>query len=124
MSISVCSLSCPWVFLYSLHTRSPSQGVPVHDSLAVRLCNEILRDPKAPEVRLYTKSLSCLELSTEDSPLRKDLLLLLQEIQQVSNRAKQGKTSKTECDILLRFSNKNLLNLFNLLKENMESALY
>ncbi|XP_028832614.1 condensin complex subunit 3 isoform X2 [Denticeps clupeoides] len=56
------------------------QGLSVHDSLAVRLCNEILRDPLAPEVRLYTKCLSCLELSTEDCPTNKDLYELLQEI--------------------------------------------
>uniref|UniRef100_A0AAY4ATF0 Condensin complex subunit 3 n=1 Tax=Denticeps clupeoides TaxID=299321 RepID=A0AAY4ATF0_9TELE len=55
-------------------------GLSVHDSLAVRLCNEILRDPLAPEVRLYTKCLSCLELSTEDCPTNKDLYELLQEI--------------------------------------------
>lgn len=84
MYISVCFLS-----LFLLFPCSPSQGLSVHDSLAVRLCNEILRDPRAPEVRLYTKSLSCLELSSEDSPLRKDLLLLLQEIQQVCLRQKQ-----------------------------------
>lgn len=58
------------------------QGLSVHDSLAVRLCNEILRDPWASEVRLYTKCLSSLELSTEDGSLTRDLLLLLQEIQQ------------------------------------------
>uniref|UniRef100_A0AAY4AQQ2 Nuclear condensin complex subunit 3 C-terminal domain-containing protein n=1 Tax=Denticeps clupeoides TaxID=299321 RepID=A0AAY4AQQ2_9TELE len=58
-------------------------GLSVHDSLAVRLCNEILRDPLAPEVRLYTKCLSCLELSTEDCPTNKDLYELLQEILEV-----------------------------------------
>ncbi|XP_062386691.1 condensin complex subunit 3 isoform X2 [Sardina pilchardus] len=79
------------------------QGLSVHDSLAVRLCNEILRDPRAPEVRLYTKSLSCLELSAEDSPLRKDLLLLLQEIQEevkdkVCLRALEKIASRLKCD--------------------------
>uniref|UniRef100_A0AAR2JLH0 Nuclear condensin complex subunit 3 C-terminal domain-containing protein n=1 Tax=Pygocentrus nattereri TaxID=42514 RepID=A0AAR2JLH0_PYGNA len=45
-----------------------SQGVCVHDSLAVRVCNEILRDIDAPEVRLYCKTLSSLEISTEPGP--------------------------------------------------------
>ncbi|XP_063055418.1 condensin complex subunit 3 [Engraulis encrasicolus] len=58
------------------------QGLSVHDSLAVRLCDEILRDPKAPEMRLYTKCLSCLELSSEDGPHKNDLLLLLKEVQE------------------------------------------
>ncbi|KAJ8247413.1 hypothetical protein GJAV_G00246110 [Gymnothorax javanicus] len=61
------------------------EDVSVHDSLAVRLCNEILRDPTAPEVRLYAKSLGMLRLSPEDSTARKDLLLLLEEVQQVVN---------------------------------------
>ncbi|XP_076150905.1 condensin complex subunit 3 isoform X1 [Alosa pseudoharengus] len=79
------------------------QGLSVHDSLAVRLCNEILRDPRAPEVRLYTKSLSCLELSTEDGPLTKDLLLLLQEIQEevkdkICLRALEKITSRLKCN--------------------------
>ncbi|KAJ8339794.1 hypothetical protein SKAU_G00344270 [Synaphobranchus kaupii] len=61
------------------------QGISVHDSLAARLCNEILRDPTAPEVRLYAKSLSALQLSVEDGTSKKDLLLLLEEVQQEVN---------------------------------------
>ncbi|XP_029446285.1 condensin complex subunit 3 isoform X2 [Rhinatrema bivittatum] len=49
----------------------------VHDSLAIKLCNEILRDPTAPDVRIYAKALSSLELSKDS---RKDLLALLNEI--------------------------------------------
>ncbi|KAJ8399327.1 hypothetical protein AAFF_G00413650 [Aldrovandia affinis] len=58
------------------------QEMSVHDSLAVRLFNEILKDPTAPEIRLYAKSLSSLQLSLEDSTAKKDLLLLLEEVLQ------------------------------------------
>uniref|UniRef100_A0A672FJW4 Nuclear condensin complex subunit 3 C-terminal domain-containing protein n=1 Tax=Salarias fasciatus TaxID=181472 RepID=A0A672FJW4_SALFA len=53
------------------------QEVCVHDYLAVRLCGEMLNDPTAPEVRLYAKTLSSLDLS-RDETVRKDLLSLLQ----------------------------------------------
>lgn len=54
----------------------------VHDYLAVRLCGEMLKDPTAPEVRLYAKTLSNLELSREET-VRKDLQSLLQQLVQV-----------------------------------------
>uniref|UniRef100_A0AAY5F4K1 Nuclear condensin complex subunit 3 C-terminal domain-containing protein n=1 Tax=Electrophorus electricus TaxID=8005 RepID=A0AAY5F4K1_ELEEL len=54
----------------------------VHESLAVRLCNEILRDASAPEVRLYCKTLGCLEISTEPGPANNELQQLLTEILQ------------------------------------------
>ncbi|TKS68157.1 Condensin complex subunit 3 [Collichthys lucidus] len=54
----------------------------VHDYMAVRMCGEMLKDPTAPEVRLYAKTLSNLELS-RDETVRKDLLTLLQKIAQV-----------------------------------------
>ncbi|XP_037327621.2 condensin complex subunit 3 [Pungitius pungitius] len=54
----------------------------VHDYLAVRMCGEMLKDPTAPEVRLYAKTLSNLELSRGDT-VRKDLLTLLQQLVQV-----------------------------------------
>uniref|UniRef100_A0A8C4IU00 Non-SMC condensin I complex, subunit G n=1 Tax=Dicentrarchus labrax TaxID=13489 RepID=A0A8C4IU00_DICLA len=54
----------------------------VHDYLAVRMCGEMLKDPTAPEVRLYAKTLSNLELS-RDETVRKDLLTLLQQLVQV-----------------------------------------
>ncbi|XP_030421268.1 condensin complex subunit 3 isoform X2 [Gopherus evgoodei] len=53
------------------------QDLTVHDSLAVKICNEILIDPTAPDVRIYAKSLSSLELSKY---FTKDLLVLLDEI--------------------------------------------
>lgn len=58
------------------------QEVCVHDYLAVRMCGEMLKDPTAPEVRLYAKTLSNLELS-RDEPIRRDLLVLLQQLVQV-----------------------------------------
>ncbi|KAL1790347.1 condensin complex subunit 3 [Sigmodon hispidus] len=60
------------------------QALTVHDSLAIKICNEILISPGAPENRVYTKVLSSLELS---SSVTKDLLLLLEEIlEQVTDR--------------------------------------
>ena len=46
------------------------------------MCGEMLKDPTAPEVRLYAKTLSNLELS-RDETVRKDLQTLLQELVQV-----------------------------------------
>uniref|UniRef100_A0AAQ6AK26 Nuclear condensin complex subunit 3 C-terminal domain-containing protein n=1 Tax=Amphiprion ocellaris TaxID=80972 RepID=A0AAQ6AK26_AMPOC len=59
----------------------PSE-VCVHDYLAVRMCGEMLKDPTAPEVRLYAKTLSNLELSRDDT-VRKDLQTLLQQLVEV-----------------------------------------
>ncbi|KAK9540184.1 hypothetical protein VZT92_002653 [Zoarces viviparus] len=59
-----------------------TEEVCVHDYLAVRLCGEMLKDPSAPEVRLYAKTLSNLELS-RDETVRKDLQTLLQQLVQV-----------------------------------------
>ncbi|XP_033016063.1 condensin complex subunit 3 isoform X1 [Lacerta agilis] len=53
------------------------QGLTVHDNLAVKICNEILLDPSAPDVRIYVKALSSLELNKD---FTKDLLVLLDEI--------------------------------------------
>lgn len=60
-----------------------SQEVCVHDYMAVRICGEMLKDPTAPEVRLYAKTLSNLELS-RDETVREDLQTLLQQLVQVS----------------------------------------
>lgn len=46
----------------------------VHDSLALKICNEVLKDPTSPDVRIYSKSLCSLELSKE---FAKDLLPVL-----------------------------------------------
>lgn len=48
--------------------------------MAIKICNEILKCPFSPEIRVYTKSLSSLELSNS---LAKDLLVLLNEILEV-----------------------------------------
>ncbi|MBN3309460.1 CND3 protein, partial [Amia calva] len=58
--------------------RADLQVLTVHDSLALRLCNEMLKDPTAPEVRLYAKCLTLLEL--DGSAASEDLLLLLGEV--------------------------------------------
>uniref|UniRef100_A0A3P8ZLC4 Nuclear condensin complex subunit 3 C-terminal domain-containing protein n=1 Tax=Esox lucius TaxID=8010 RepID=A0A3P8ZLC4_ESOLU len=70
----------------ALINRADTQEVCVHDYLAVRVCGEILSDPSAPEVRLYAKILSNLELSS-DVNTRRDLVTLLQQItQEVKDR--------------------------------------
>ncbi|XP_034396454.1 condensin complex subunit 3 isoform X2 [Cyclopterus lumpus] len=61
---------------------SANTEVCVHDYLAVRMCGEMLQDPTAPEVRLYAKTLSNLELSRGET-VRKDLQTLLQQLVQV-----------------------------------------
>ncbi|XP_066501995.1 condensin complex subunit 3 [Hoplias malabaricus] len=73
--------------LYTELTRpstltAPVQGLSVHDSLAVRVCNEILRDIEAPEVRLYCKTLANLELNTEPGSANQELQELLTSILQ------------------------------------------
>ncbi|OWK06957.1 NCAPG [Cervus elaphus hippelaphus] len=60
------------------------QALTVHDNLAMKICSEILTCPHSPEVRVYKKTLSSLELSND---LAKDLLVVLNEIQeQVKDR--------------------------------------
>ncbi|XP_004681444.1 PREDICTED: condensin complex subunit 3 [Condylura cristata] len=60
------------------------QALTVHDNLAIKICNEILTCPCSPEIRVYTKALNSLELS---SSLANDLLVLLNEIlEQVKDR--------------------------------------
>ncbi|KAM9027690.1 condensin complex subunit 3 [Ara ararauna] len=53
------------------------QDLTVHDSLALKICNEILRDPTAPDVRIYVKALNSLELSGSST---ENLLVLINEI--------------------------------------------
>ncbi|NXT20630.1 CND3 protein, partial [Syrrhaptes paradoxus] len=55
------------------------QDSTVHDSLAMKICHEILMDPTAPDVRIYAKALNSLELSSSST---EDLLVLLNEIQE------------------------------------------
>uniref|UniRef100_A0A8C3JJ11 Non-SMC condensin I complex subunit G n=1 Tax=Calidris pygmaea TaxID=425635 RepID=A0A8C3JJ11_9CHAR len=56
------------------------QDLTVHDSLAMKICNEILMDPAAPDVRIYAKALNSLELSSSST---ENLLVLLNEILEV-----------------------------------------
>ncbi|XP_045330399.1 condensin complex subunit 3 isoform X3 [Leopardus geoffroyi] len=61
-----------------------SEALTVHDNLAIKICNEILTCPCSPEIRVYTKALSSLELS---SNLAQDLLFLLNEmLEEVKDR--------------------------------------
>ncbi|NWS93976.1 CND3 protein, partial [Mionectes macconnelli] len=53
------------------------QELTVHDSLAMKICNEILMDPTAPDVRIYARALNSLELSNFST---ENLLVLLNEI--------------------------------------------
>lgn len=46
------------------------------------MCGEMLKDPTAPEVRLFAKTLSNLELSRGET-VREDLTTLLQKLVQV-----------------------------------------
>uniref|UniRef100_A0AAZ3PWI2 UVR domain-containing protein n=1 Tax=Oncorhynchus tshawytscha TaxID=74940 RepID=A0AAZ3PWI2_ONCTS len=69
----------------SLIKPGDTQEVCVHDYLAVRVCGEMLKDPSAPEVRLYAKVLNSLELSADGNTTR-DLVTLLQQVTQVQER--------------------------------------
>ncbi|KFQ44327.1 Condensin complex subunit 3, partial [Nestor notabilis] len=53
------------------------EDLTVHDNLAVKICNEILRDPMAPDVRIYARALNSLELSSSST---ENLLVLINEI--------------------------------------------
>ncbi|NWZ75855.1 CND3 protein, partial [Poecile atricapillus] len=55
------------------------QELTVHDTLAIKICNEILADPTAPDVRIYAKALNSLELSSSST---ENLLVLLNEIRE------------------------------------------
>lgn len=57
------------------------------------MCGEMLKDPTAPEVRLYAKTLSNLELS-RDETVRKDLQTLLQQLVQVNPDTTRLKSQK------------------------------
>ncbi|NXI81637.1 CND3 protein, partial [Rhipidura dahli] len=55
------------------------QESTVHDTLAMKICNAILADPTAPDVRIYAKALNSLELSSSST---ENLLVLFNEIQE------------------------------------------
>uniref|UniRef100_A0A8C5CQ78 Non-SMC condensin I complex, subunit G n=1 Tax=Gadus morhua TaxID=8049 RepID=A0A8C5CQ78_GADMO len=58
---------------------SANHEVCVHDSMALRVCGEILKDQTAPEVRLYAKTLNNLEVSANEGT-RQELHALLLEV--------------------------------------------
>ncbi|XP_044537116.1 condensin complex subunit 3 [Gracilinanus agilis] len=58
-------------------TSQDYQASTVHDNLAIKICNEILISPCAPEIRIYVKALNSLELSNS---FTKELIVLLDEI--------------------------------------------
>ncbi|MCJ8749069.1 hypothetical protein PDJAM_G00172130 [Pangasius djambal] len=70
------------LFVELTRSNAQTQDASVHDSLAVRVCNEILRDISAPEVRLYCKTLGALEISTDPGPANDELQQLLTSILQ------------------------------------------
>ncbi|MEE6462406.1 hypothetical protein FKM82_001582 [Ascaphus truei] len=82
------------------------QAGTVHDSLAIRLCNEMLKEPTSPDIRIYAKSLCSLELNkgfaTDLAPL---LDILLEEvpdkvcqraIEKVKMQIKNGRNLNTD----------------------------
>ncbi|XP_048851704.1 condensin complex subunit 3 isoform X2 [Brienomyrus brachyistius] len=86
--------------LINPNRSSNFQDISVHDCLAVRLCNEILKDPTAPEGRLYAKCLTTLELGTEDCTSKKDLQLLLDEVcQNVKDKVCLRAIEKVICQL-------------------------
>ncbi|ETE63380.1 Condensin complex subunit 3, partial [Ophiophagus hannah] len=58
-----------------------SEGLTVHDNLALKICNEILTDPSASDVRIYAKALCSLEFSKD---FTNDLMDLFEDILVVS----------------------------------------
>ncbi|KAM8939534.1 condensin complex subunit 3 [Pelodytes ibericus] len=79
------------------------QASSVHDSLALKICNEILNDPTSPDVRIYAKCLSSLELTTDHGEHLLPLLdIILEDVtDKVCERAiekvkMQFKTSEKE----------------------------
>ncbi|XP_048405130.1 condensin complex subunit 3 [Stegostoma tigrinum] len=65
------------------------QVFTVHDNLAVKICNEILKDPDSPNIRILVKTLGLLELSTGVSPCTEQLCVLLDNIKELKNRVNQ-----------------------------------
>uniref|UniRef100_A0A672LY22 Non-SMC condensin I complex, subunit G n=1 Tax=Sinocyclocheilus grahami TaxID=75366 RepID=A0A672LY22_SINGR len=95
------------------------QAESVHDSLAVRVCNEILRDISAPEVRVYCKTLSWLEINSEPGPANIMIIVTLilcvlqgvkdkhciRIIEKLCNQLNGDRCSKSKC---IRAESKNL----------------
>ncbi|MBN3286093.1 CND3 protein, partial [Polyodon spathula] len=73
-------LTRPSALIHQGKKTDDYKELTVHNSLAVRICNEILNDPAVPDVRIYARCLSNLELATGESSCNKDLLMLLDEV--------------------------------------------
>ncbi|KAM4709366.1 condensin complex subunit 3 isoform 2-T2 [Discoglossus pictus] len=68
------------------------EGCTVHDNMALKICNDILKDPTAPDVRIYTKSLCSLEISKDYS---KELLPYLDSIlEEVTDKVSEKAVEK------------------------------
>uniref|UniRef100_A0A8C7J5K6 Non-SMC condensin I complex, subunit G n=1 Tax=Oncorhynchus kisutch TaxID=8019 RepID=A0A8C7J5K6_ONCKI len=77
----------------SLIKPGDTQEVCVHDYLAVRVCGEMLKDPSAPEVRLYAKVLNSLELILR---VERERRLLLRVVGHVTVRLNQMTWRETD----------------------------
>ncbi|KFW67132.1 Condensin complex subunit 3, partial [Pygoscelis adeliae] len=74
------------------------QDLTVHDSLAMKICNGILMDPTAPDVRIYAKALNSLELSSSST---ENLLVLLNEIlEKVKDKMCQRAIEKIKMNLM------------------------
>ncbi|XP_072921041.1 condensin complex subunit 3 [Hemitrygon akajei] len=65
------------------------QELTIHDNLAVKICNEILKDPDSPDVRIFVKVLGLLDLSTGLPSHTEQLCVLLNEIKEMKNKVNQ-----------------------------------
>ncbi|XP_059844914.1 condensin complex subunit 3 [Hypanus sabinus] len=65
------------------------QELTIHDNLAVKICNEILKDPDSPDVRIFVKVLALLDLSTGLPSHTEQLCVLLNKIKEMKNKINQ-----------------------------------
>lgn len=70
--------------LVSSHTSSTAiKDNPCHDSMAVKVCNEILSSPQSLNVRMWSKVLNLLDISPDNSVNLKDLSVLCTSMMEV-----------------------------------------
>uniref|UniRef100_V9KCC1 Non-SMC condensin I complex, subunit G n=1 Tax=Callorhinchus milii TaxID=7868 RepID=V9KCC1_CALMI len=73
------------------------QEFTLHDSLAVKICMEVLKDPNSPDIRTLVKTLSCLELSVGTSPCTQHLRILLDQIiEEIKDKVSQRVIEKVK----------------------------
>uniref|UniRef100_UPI00398E89FD condensin complex subunit 3 isoform X2 n=1 Tax=Pristiophorus japonicus TaxID=55135 RepID=UPI00398E89FD len=94
----------------------------VHDNLAVKICNEVLKDLDSPDIRILVKALGLLELSTGTSSCTEQLCALLDDIKEMKNKVNQrviekirihlnggsGENEKSRCDTTTERTNENV----------------